>query len=404
MGKCDARRKAAAGGHRIMSGNMEGDEKFSGPRGLRVSTARLDETAAFPFIEVSGTPRNVGLQYGRKAAERIHRSIALYQRLFAGKGIDWTLARASTAGFAARIELAYPRIAEEMRALAEGADVPYEDIVAINSRTELLHGTFGKPRTDTDDIDGCTGAVVLPPSSREGHLIHAQNWDWRDECAESSIVLKIAPDLGPTLLVFAEAGMLASAGFNNMGLAVSTNHLECEQDAKREGVPGAIIRRQILAQASFGSAIETVLKAERGFSTNFMISHREGEAIDLEATPDQVFWLTPEDDLLVHADHFISIPARSLVRDLSLLTSADSLYRDKRVRRYLARDRGRVTLSTIQAALQDRFGAPRAVCRAPQAGKSTSTVATVIMDTTAQIMWVSPRPYGPHKFTEYRLP
>jgi hypothetical protein len=79
-----------------------------------------------------------------------------------------------------------------------------------------------------------------------------------------------------------------------------------------------------------------VLKAERGFSTNFIISHREGEAIDLEATPDQVFWLTPEDDLLVHANHFVSIPARSLVRDLSLLTSADSLYRDKRVRRYLA--------------------------------------------------------------------
>ena len=41
-------------------------------------------------------------------------------------------------------------------------------------------------------------------------------------------------------------------------------------------------------------------------------------------------------------------------------TSADSLYRDSRVRRYLLRDRGRVTLSTIQAAFQDRFGAPRA--------------------------------------------
>jgi hypothetical protein len=31
-------------------------------------------------------------------------------------------------------------------------------------------------------------------------------------------------------------------------------------------------------------------------------------------------------------------------------------------------------------------------------------VATIIMDTTAKIMWVAPRPYGPHRFTEYRLP
>jgi isopenicillin-N N-acyltransferase-like protein len=59
------------------------------------------------------------------------------------------------------------------------------------------------------------------------------------------------------MLVFAEAGMMATAGFNNMGLAISTNHLECEQDGKREGIPGAIVRRQILAQASFGGAIET---------------------------------------------------------------------------------------------------------------------------------------------------
>jgi isopenicillin-N N-acyltransferase like protein len=369
-----------------------------------MSATRLEEAAAFPFIEVSGTPRNVGLQYGRKAAGRIHRSIELYRRIFAEKGVDWTLARATAGRFAARIEHTYPRIAEEMRALAEGADVPFEDIVAINSRTELLHGSFGKARTNVDDIDGCTGAVVLPPTTREGHLIHAQNWDWRDECAESAIVLKIAPDVGPTMLLFAEAGVMAATGFNNMGLAISTNHLECEQDGKREGMPNAIIRRQMLTQSSFGAAIETVLEAERGFSTNFMISHREGEAIDLEATPDRVFWLTPEDDVLVHANHFVSIPARTLVQDLGLLTSADSLYRDKRVRRYLVRDRGRVTLSTIQAALQDRFGAPRAVCRAPEPGKSSSTVATVIMDTTAQIMWVSPRPYGPHKFTEYRLP
>jgi isopenicillin-N N-acyltransferase-like protein len=206
------------------------------------------------------------------------------------------------------------------------------------------------------------------------------------------------------MLVFAEAGVMASVGLNNAGIAISSNHLECEQDGKREGVPNPIVRRQVLAQCSLGPAIEAVLKAERGFSSNFLISHREGEAIDLETTPDQVFWVTPEDDLLVHANHFVSPPARVAVRDLGLLTSADSLYRDSRVRRYLIRDRGRVTLSTIQAAFQDRFGAPRAVCRAPIPGKSSSTVATIIMDTNSQIMWVAPRPYGPHKFTEYRLP
>ena len=383
---------------------MEGDVKFVGPSRSPVGAARLEETAAFPFIEVSGPPHNVGLQYGRKAATRIHRSIEIYRRTFAEKGVDWTLARVTAGRFAARIEQAYPHIAQEMRALAEGAEVPFEDIVAINARTEILHGSFGKARESTDGVDGCTGAVALPPTTREGHLIHAQNWDWRDECADSSIVLKIVPDTGPSMLLFAEAGSMASVGLNNAGIAISSNHLECEHDGKREGIPNSVVRRQVLAQCSLGPGIEAVLKAERGFSINFLISHREGEAIDLEATPDQVFWQTPEDDLLVHANHFSSPPARVAVRDLGLLTSADSLYRDSRVRRYLLRDRGRVTLSTIQAAFQDRFGAPRAVCRAPVPGKASATVATIIMDTTAQIMWAAPRPYGPHKFTEYRLP
>jgi isopenicillin-N N-acyltransferase-like protein len=159
-----------------------------------------------------------------------------------------------------------------------------------------------------------------------------------------------------------------------------------------------------LTHASLGPAIETVLRAPRAFSTNFILSHREGEAIALEMTPHQAFWLAPQDDLLVHANHFVSPGARHSVRDLGLLSSADSLYRESRVRRYLVRDRGRVTLSTLQAAFQDRFGAPLAVCRALLPGGMASTVATIIMDTTAKVMWAAPRPYGPHRFTEYRLP
>lgn len=369
-----------------------------------MNAVRLEETAAFPFIEVSGSARNVGLQYGRKAAGRIHRSIEIYRRYFALKGIDWSLARSVAASFGASIEKAHPHVFEEMTALAQGADVPFEDILAINARTELLHGSFGKEREGADDADGCTSVVALPPATREGHLIHAHNWDWHDECADSAIVLKIVPDRGPSILLFTEAGVMAHVGMNNAGLGVSSNHLQTDREGKRIGVPNPILRRELLAQPSLCPAIETVLGAQRSFSTNFIISHREGEAIDLETTPDEAYWLTPEDDVLVHTNHFVAPPARIAVRDLGLYTSADSLYRDSRVRRYLARDRGRISLSTLQAALQDRFGSPRCVCRPPLPGKSSATVATIIMDTTERIMWVAPRPYGPHKFTEYRLP
>jgi isopenicillin-N N-acyltransferase-like protein len=365
------------------------------------------ETEPFPLIEAAGPPREMGRQYGRGAAERIHRSIAIYERGFAEKGVDWPLARQIAARFAPRIEQSYPRIAEEMRGIADGADLPYEDIVAINARTELLYGGFGtRPALPDDDIDGCTGAVALPSTTADGHLLHAQNWDWRDECAESSVVVRFAPDDGPRMLIFVEAGLMARVGLNDAGIAITGNFLECEHDGTRDGVPVPIVRRHALTHTSLGPALQTVLAAERAFSINLILSQREGEAFDLECTPEEVFWLLPEDDILTHANHFVSLPARIKLKDRGLPTNGDSLYRDVRVRRYLKRDHGRITVDTFKQALADRFGAPRAVCRSATVGpggKVSSTVATVIMDTTAQKMWIAPRPYGPHRYTEYAL-
>jgi isopenicillin-N N-acyltransferase-like protein len=367
---------------------------------------RTVETEPFPLIEIAGTPRESGRQYGRKAIERIHRSIEIYRRGFAQKGVEWSRAREIAARFAPRIERSYPHIAEEMRGIGEGAELPYEEIVAINARTELLYGGFGAKRESAEEVDGCTGAVALPGVTREGHLLHGQNWDWRDECADSSIVLKVAPDRGPRMLVFVEAGLMARVGFNDAGLAISGNYLECDRDGKREGLPIPIVRRQVLVQESLGPAIEVVMRSERAFSINLIISHRDGEAVDLETTPDEVFWVLPENDLLVHANHFVSPAARAKVIDTSLPTNGDSLYRDLRVRRHLEKHRGAISHRTLQEAFQDRFGAPRAVCRSATpgpGGKLSSTVATVVMNTTTQTMWVAPRPYGPHRFTEYRL-
>ena len=54
--------------------------------------------------------------------------------------------------------------------------------------------------------DACTGVVALPSATRDGRLIHAQNWDWKAECAETAVVLKIHRDDGPDILTFTEAG------------------------------------------------------------------------------------------------------------------------------------------------------------------------------------------------------
>ena len=137
----------------------------------------------------------------------------------------------------------------------------FEDVALLNARTEILK--LAKPEirarlTAQEDPDGCTGVVVQPQASQAGRLIHAQNWDWKRECAETAVVLKVRRDDGPDLLTFTEAGALGRCGFNAVGIAITANYLESDRDYRQVGVPLALIRRKVLECEHLAIAMRTV--------------------------------------------------------------------------------------------------------------------------------------------------
>jgi isopenicillin-N N-acyltransferase like protein len=369
------------------------------------------QTPAFPLIEMSGSPEERGRQYGKQAGDRIRRCAEIYLAAFASQGVSWERARELARGFARRIEAYDPDAISEIRGIAAGAEMPFEDIVALNARTELLYGASKDAKKQDEEPDGCTGVIVRADLTANGHTLHGQNWDWRDECGDIGVVLRVAPTGGPRFLCFVEAGMLARAGLNEHGVSITGNFLSCERDGTRDGVPIPLIRRQVLMSDGLAPALQAVMRAPRAFSNNLMIAHAPpqgelGEAVDLETTPDECFWVMREDGLLTHANHFVSEAARAKVVDTHLPSAADTIYRDLRVQRFLERHRGRITKDLLIESLQDRYGWPRSVLRFPtqgMGGRISSTVATIIMDTTDKRMWIAPRPYGVHEFTEYRL-
>lgn len=384
-----------------MNKKVNTDSKESEP----VSSRPADE---FPMIDLEGSPQDIGLSYGRQAAALIYRSIDIYKHAFAMKGVSWKKARKLAREYLPKIENYSAEFALELRAIASGADLPIEDLVAINSRTELLYGQSSsdtKPAAETD-VDGCTGAIALPETTANGHCIHGQNWDWRDECADTSIVLRIHPESGPTILTFVEAGLLARCGMNSAGIGLTGNFLQTDRDFGIEGVPLSFLRRRILMSESLAIAVQSVFEIPRTFSNNLMISQHNGEAVNLETTPHEVFWTMPDEGLLVHANHFTSQGALAKVYDLGLETNTDSLFRDRRVRKALAGNQGQLTVDHFKNAFSDRFDDPYAVCHSPvrgPGGNTSSTVATVIMDTTEGHMWIAKRPYQETYFKQYSL-
>lgn len=365
-----------------------------------------------PLIDISGTPRERGRQYGEQARARIARGIEHYQAQLAASQFDWPEIRAAIAAFEPVIAGFEPSYLDEMQGIAEGAGVEPAAIVLLNARTEVLKLADRRRRGLGTPIepDGCTGVVALPAATASGRLIHAQNWDWKAECAETAVVLRVRRDDGPSLLTFTEAGGLARSGFNSAGISITANYLESDRDYRNLGVPLALLRRKALEQSQLAVAMRIVHSTPKSASNNLMVAHSDrrhgGVALDFECAPDESFLLHPENDLLVHANHFQSPVALAKLKDAGIASTPDSLYRDVRVRQLLQPQHGQLTRTAIKQALFDDYQSPWSVCRPPRLNSSSNlsaTVAMIVMEPLLGQMEVAMLPALNREFTSYTL-
>lgn len=365
-----------------------------------------------PLITITGTPAERGESYGRQTAPLVGRAIAMYRTEFARKGIDWNEALRLAKLFMPSIEEYDAELAVELAAIAKGAGVPVEAIVALNARTELVFWNErerkerGVAAPALAEVDECTSAVALPGATRDGQVIHAQNWDWQPECADHALALRIRSADMPDSLNFLEAGQLARHGFNAEGVAVTAMGLHSNSDYGRIGIPNPLIRRKMLACDTLSRAIGVIYNSARSFSHNIMVSHSGGAAFGFETTPDGVYFLEPENGIMVHANHFKSPQALAQVTDINIARCPDTLVRDSRVRQLLGRERGKITAETFRNVFSDTFGKPNSVLRHPVArpgGMVSGTVYTLIMDPASMRAWLAPKPYEGATYTEYAL-
>jgi hypothetical protein len=362
----------------------------------------------FPFVTLQGAAYERGRQYGLLLAGRVRRSAQLYGGALEQLGLPKERRQAITRDYARRIGEFDASYLDEMEGIGRGADVPLEDVVMINARTEvvaLARAELGILEEDDPD-DGCTCALIMPERSASGSLIHGQNWDWRLECAETGVVLRVMREDGPSFVTFVEAGGLARSGFNAAGTSITANYLECERDFTQHGVPLGAIRRKVLESEHFARAIKVVATTPKSCSNNIMIATARGFGMDFECAPDEAFPLLPEGGLLVHANHWVSPVALSKLRDTGIPYVPESYYRDWRVKQQLAGIDRPLDRQDLKAALFDDFLAPFSVCRPPRPNETnniSTTVAMIIIDSTKGFMEIAPLPALSREFLTYAL-
>jgi len=365
----------------------------------------------FPLYEITGAPLERGRSYGEQAKRRIERSIEHYSEQAARLKLAPAELDKIIHGYIPVVRKFDENYLAEMEGIAQGAGVRLEDIFLLNARTEVMKLAVSpdlRARLLGETNDGCTSVKVTRAATQDGELIHAQNWDWKEECSETGVVLRILREDGPDLLTFTEAGMLARSGFNSAGISITGNNLESDRDYRQVGVPLPLIRRKALESTYVAHAMHAVYATPKTGSNNMAVAHAGGVIINFECAPDETFPLHPQDGLLVHANHWLSPVALAKLKDTGIAFSPCTLYREQRVRELLAPKVGGITVEDVKQALLDDYQSPWSVCRPPRGdfGRHTrsATVSTVIMQPAHGRMEVANLPALDPTFTRYELP
>jgi len=346
----------------------------------------------FQFVEVSpGTPYEMGKQYGEQAGSKIRAGVDGYKKMFTERlGVDWEKAKRRALAHVPLVESAFPEILEECRGIADGAGVGFDDIMLLNCRYEILK---------FPQANECTSFAVLPEASGGSVTYVGQNWDYRAGIIDSIVVIRAKEQDGTRVIGLAEAGQVIRNGMNSHGIGLCANNLQSIYDSAGVGIPSTFMRRAVLRCRSFKEAVETVKKAARAVSCNYMLASAEGAAVDLETYPGGVDEIHPTQGIVAHANHFV---VQSHIHALETSPRGD------RLQELLSAKRGSIDVAHIMKCLCDHANYPQAICRHPRdvtipLEYRSITVGSAIYDLTRGVALVAAGPPCEAEYVKYSL-
>ncbi|MCL6526086.1 MAG: C45 family peptidase [Thermaceae bacterium] len=364
---------------------------------------------SLPYLHLSGSPYDQGLSQGKALTDAIAHNLELYFRRFESEcKLSPSEARRRGERYLEAIRTQSPAYAQGLEGLAAGSGQPLVDLATLNVRYEIIYYQFGQEAAPQyiarEAPNGCTAFAVLPSHTADGNLWMGQNWDWLE--GVQGALQHIEEPNGTRVLAFTEAGIFGGKiGLNSHGLGLCINGLVAVGDNWAGlGKPFHLRTYEVLRSATLRTAIQAITQEPRTASGNFLIG-QGAQAVDLEVAPNAVAaWQdTPR---LVHANHFMNPEGYGIeVPPIEWLDR--SHHRQERLETRLAQWE-KPGLEEFQQALQDRDGAPYAVCRTASAeeyalGEPYRTITSVVMNLGTQELWISDGPPHENPYIPYRL-
>ncbi|MEE8104644.1 MAG: C45 family peptidase [Planctomycetota bacterium] len=296
--------------------------------------ARIQLAQGLPVLHLSGSPREMGRQHGAILGDRIRHLLRVYIRGFA-----FTVVSEKNCREWARV--AESHIAEhhleEIRGLAEGADISYDDALLINTVVDLLQSVF------------CSTVTASGDAAKNGEPIFGRNLDFpgRGMLHKATVVLVWHREGAPDLVSVTWPGLIGVlSGMNDRGVVGATMMIHQFLDEPTPGTPYMLLYRQALEQA--GSIADVTRAIESGARTcpnNFMTMDATGASAVIEWDTDKIAVRQPENGCLCSTNYFRSDVLKDVGTPLGL-----NRYDD--LSEFLTRSHGRIGVDEIKAVLR----------------------------------------------------
>ncbi|MBN2549627.1 MAG: hypothetical protein JXB15_10745 [Anaerolineales bacterium] len=348
-----------------------------------------------PLVRVSGTHREIGRQIGQAFIGPVKHSILnarkLLEMTYSDLELTWEGALIQARKYMPFVQERYPQYYEEMLGIAEGADVPFDDVAVVNAMEAVT--------MDALHLTKCTSFAVNDDRTADGHVLLGHNEDWLPDDEADVYVVHATPEDEPPFLSMTYGALLCNVGFNALGIAQLTDSVY--PGDSRIGTPRVVVSRAVLGARNLAEAIRATLVVQRAAGYNHLLAHESGELYSVEVSARRFGILYGEDGVLVHTNHYLD-PKMQAIEERSdeLISTRLRFYRATRL---LKRTQAH-TIKSLQAILRDHLNYPNSICNHYTEDISPldmeKTVNSIIIDLTARAMHIAwGNPCENHYFT-----
>jgi isopenicillin-N N-acyltransferase-like protein len=328
-------------------------------------------------VRAEGGPERRGREIGHALRDEIADRVAFYSAYFARWEVERPQLEELAAPFVAEAEAVLPEGVAMMRAMAEGAGVPFLDLFVPNAFEELE--PVMRRGEEARRIERCSTVTVVAP----GVTLLGHNEMWLAADADSfGIVIEVPTD-GIATVSATTAAYLPAVGMNASGGAQGVMSLEAHDE--RVGVPRTFVARHVLEAQSRDDAVARAGIGGRSGGYAYVCARAGGEAFAVETTATRQAVLEGPG---AHTNHYLD-------PELSTMDEEPTPGTLGRLRRLesLVEERRPTTPGELMTVLSDHAASPVALCTHadPQDGEDAEAVVySMVCELETRRMWVSP--------------